>query len=414
MKIKKKIYKLLRWSEKYTQTDMVYLAKGGFWLSLGQIITSGATFLLTLAFANLVPKQTLGTYRYVLSLAGILAIPTLYGMNTALLQAVARGKEGVFVPILKTKLRWGIWGSAASMAVAGYYFFKGNTTLTLCFLITAAFLPLLESFQIYGSFWAGRKRFDVQNKYCIITQVGAVSLLITTLVLTKNIFLIVLVYFVSWSALHFIFLWLTIKKAHFNQEQDPKAISFGKHLSLMGIIGQVDTQLDKILLWHFLGASEVAIYYIVLILPLKIKDLLGVIGDLAFPKISQRSPKELKKTVPKKTLLLFLLVIPIFLLYILFAPYIYKILFPQYANFVRYSQVYALILLTFPRLLFGTSLTAQMRTKELYTCTFVLPPIYIILLLLLVPAYGIWGAISTFLILEVISFILLIFLFKRM
>lgn len=31
-----RIYKLLRWSQRYTRTDMVYLAKGGTWLSLAQ------------------------------------------------------------------------------------------------------------------------------------------------------------------------------------------------------------------------------------------------------------------------------------------------------------------------------------------------------------------------------------------
>ena len=44
-KIKNKTYKLLRKSEKYTKTDMVYLTKGGFWLTLGQIISSTSAFL---------------------------------------------------------------------------------------------------------------------------------------------------------------------------------------------------------------------------------------------------------------------------------------------------------------------------------------------------------------------------------
>ena len=64
MPLKQRIYKGLKWSQKYTQTDMVYLAKGGFWLGMGQIITGLASFLLTLAFANLVPKETFGTYKH--------------------------------------------------------------------------------------------------------------------------------------------------------------------------------------------------------------------------------------------------------------------------------------------------------------------------------------------------------------
>ena len=79
-KIKIKAYNLLRWSEKWTKTDMIYLARGGFWLTLGQVISSLSAFLLAIAFANLLPKETYGEYKYILSIASILAIPTLTGM----------------------------------------------------------------------------------------------------------------------------------------------------------------------------------------------------------------------------------------------------------------------------------------------------------------------------------------------
>ena len=92
-KIKTKIYKLLRWSEKYTKTDMVYLAKGASWLTSGQIISSFAIVLLAIAFANLIPRETYGTYKYVISVVGALSIFTLPGINTAVVQAVARHND---------------------------------------------------------------------------------------------------------------------------------------------------------------------------------------------------------------------------------------------------------------------------------------------------------------------------------
>jgi len=385
-----------------------------FWLGMGQTITAVASFLLTLAFANLVPKETFGTYRFVLSLAGILAIPTLSGMNTALLQAVARGKDGSFMPILKTKLRWGILGSLGSIALGGYYFFKGNTTLTLCFLITAAFLPIFNSFQIHESFWAGRKKFDTQNKYRIITHITATAVLIATIILTKNIFLILLAYFLSWTALYLVFLLLTIKKAHLNKEQDAKTMPYGKHLSLMGIIGTIDVHIDKLVLWHFLGAAPVAIFVIAASIPKKIKHILNTISGLAFPKFSARSKEELKASMPKRMLQIFLITTPIAVLYILFAKPIFKLLFPQYLEAVKYSQVYALVLLTYPRTLLGTALRAKMQTKALYRITCILPPTYIVLLFILVPYFGIWGLVATWLILEVITFGVQLFMFRRM
>ena len=103
-----KTHRILRKSEKYTKTDMVYLAKGGFWITAGQAISSGSIFLLAITFANLIPQETYGTYKYVLSITGILSILTLRGMDTTVLQAIARNFEGVLLPVLKTKIKWQI------------------------------------------------------------------------------------------------------------------------------------------------------------------------------------------------------------------------------------------------------------------------------------------------------------------
>ncbi len=64
--LRAKICNFLRWSEKYIKTDMIYLVKGGFWLTLGQIISSVSSLLLVIAFANLLPKETYGIYKYFL------------------------------------------------------------------------------------------------------------------------------------------------------------------------------------------------------------------------------------------------------------------------------------------------------------------------------------------------------------
>src|SRR5690606_7328003 len=92
--VKTRLYKLLRWSERYTKTDMVYLARGGTWLTLGTIAATALAFISALVFANFLPKDVYGTYSFVLSMAAILAIPTLHGMMTATARAVARGYDG--------------------------------------------------------------------------------------------------------------------------------------------------------------------------------------------------------------------------------------------------------------------------------------------------------------------------------
>ena len=67
-RLRQKMLEFLRWSERYSKTDMLYLVRGGFWLSLNHIAASVSSLILAVAFANLIPAETYGTYRYVLSI----------------------------------------------------------------------------------------------------------------------------------------------------------------------------------------------------------------------------------------------------------------------------------------------------------------------------------------------------------
>ncbi len=414
MLIKNKVINLLNWAQGYLKTDMLYLVKGGFWLFLGQAVTFGTSFVLTWAFANFATKEVFGAYKYILSITAILAVPVLSGMNTALLRAVSAGKEGVLIPVLKTKLKWGILSILGSFGLAIYYFLQGNKELALGLAIAAIFIPLVNSFSLWEQFLSGKKEFKRQNIYKAIVNLANMVALMLAILLKGNIFVILATYFISWAFLHALFFILTYKKYKPKTEVDPKTMRFGKHLSLMSVIGMVDSQLDKIVLWHFLGADQVAIFSIALVMPATLGGVLKIINSLAMPKLSQAKIADLKRTIPKKTFYLFILVLPIVVGYILFAPLLFKIFFPKYIEAVIYTQVAALTLLFFPRALFGTALTAKAQTKALYMNTIILSPLYITSLLLLVPAFGIMGAVLASLALEIGTFILQAIYFRKM
>ncbi len=103
--LKQRIYRFLREMQKYTGTDNVYLAKGGFWLTLEDVVSAAASFLLALAFANLLNPIIYGNYRYILSLIGTLGIFSLSGLGTTITQATARNFEESFYTGFKTKLK---------------------------------------------------------------------------------------------------------------------------------------------------------------------------------------------------------------------------------------------------------------------------------------------------------------------
>ena len=386
-----KTYHFLRWTEKWIKTDMVYFTMGGFWLTVGQLFSSLSAFLLSIAFANLLPRETYGIYKYVLSIASILSIPTLSGISTALTQSVAKGFEGSLKLAIKTRIKWGLIGTIASLILAGYYFYQNNTSLTFSFLIVAIFLPFMDSFSSYEAVLIGKKLFKVNTKYNILIKVCATIITISTLYLTDNILLIVFSYFILYTTLRLIFLKITIYKTKLNNRQDQQIISYGKNLSFMDIIGIITSQLDKILIFSYLGAVELGIYAFAIAMPEQIKGIFKNIYTLALPKFTQSNYKENRRTILIKMFKLSLVVLPIIIIYILAAPYIFKWFFPQYLDSVFYSQIFSISLLTLPNVFPVAFLQSQKAQKKLYQYSIVSPIIQIITLFILIYFFDLMG-----------------------
>jgi O-antigen/teichoic acid export membrane protein len=279
--IKAKILSLLRKSEKYTRTDMTYIAKGGAWLTSAQIISSLLSLLLAIAFANLVSKEIYGTYKYVFSLFALLSIPALSGMGTAITQAVARGYEGSIIPAFKEKIKWGTLGSLASIAVAIYYYINNNDSFALIFLVMAFFLPFLNSFFIYSSLLGGKRLFRKATEYGVMTQIIGTLVLIGVLYAYKNIFAIIFAYLIIFTLLNGFFFFLTLKRNPPNKTVDPESLSLGRHLSYIDIIVTGVGQLDKILLFHFIGPEALAIYSFALAPVAQLRGLFKTLMPLA-------------------------------------------------------------------------------------------------------------------------------------
>lgn len=365
--MQKFLYKILRKSEKYTKTDMIYLAKGGFWLTLSQLISVGSAFLLAIAFANLLPKETYGQYKYIISIFSILTLTTLNGIDTSVTRAVAKGYEGSLIPALKTKFKWGLIGALAGLIISGYYFYSGNYQLTIAFAIAAIFVPFMDSFGLYQAYFNGKKWFDKLTKYTSTVKIVSAITIFLAIYFTDNLFLTLIAFFFPMIALRIFFLLHIKKKYPPNKEFDPQTVKYGKHLSFIGILGVIAMQIDKVLVFHYLGASELAIYSFAISPLEQMKSLVKPITTLATPKFATSTKTEIKKTLIKKIANLGLLLAIISLIYILLAPYIFQLIFPKYMESVPYSQIFAISFMTLPLLTITTAFEAQKMIKEIYS-----------------------------------------------
>ncbi|MBT4349483.1 oligosaccharide flippase family protein [bacterium] len=364
-KIRNKIYHLLRRSEKYTKTDMVYLTKGGIWLTIGHVISFCSALALAVTFANLLPKETYGTYKYIIAFFTLLSIPSLKKIGVALIQSVSRGFEGNLKEILLTKLKWGSLGTLAGLLLSAYYFIQGNNVLAMAFAISAIIVPFFNGANIYISYLNGKKLFKKITKYRGINQIITTIVVITTLFLTQNIFLILLAYLLSETITRIISLLITIKKFPPNDKKDPGIIKYGTQLSVIEFIKTMASEADKILIYHYIGPTELAIYAIAIAPVDQIKTLILSLRTLALPKLSDNSIASIKQTLPRKIWKASLIIIPIIIVYILVAPWLFSVFFPEYQSSVILSQILAISIILAPTTLMSSGLAAQKQIKSL-------------------------------------------------
>jgi len=412
-KIGETLTKWLRWSERYTKTDMLYAAKGGFWLTLGQAIASGCAFVLSIVFANAISKETYGTYKYILSMAGLLGIFTLPQMGTAVIQSVARGYEGSIVQAMKSTIRWGVLATIACLGLAIWQFNQGDTAQAGAFLLLSVCLPVLNVFSFYRPLLVGRKLFRDSVNYSVITRIVSTILLIGTALLTKNLLLIVVAYFVPNIIMNGLIFRIVMRRFKPNNRQDEGVVSYGKHLSLVSVISTVANYLDRLLVFHLLGAGSLAVYSIATAPPEQIKSFVGVLENIGLPRFAQRSAKEIHKNMRSKYLNMFLLSGTIIVAYVIAAPFLYHLIFPKYPESVRYSQLFVLGLLNFILWPAGLFLRAKRHIKEIYLSNTIASILQIVLMVGLTFWMGLLGLVLARVITRLVGGVIDLILYHR-
>jgi O-antigen/teichoic acid export membrane protein len=390
--LRNRIYRALRRSEILFKTDMVYLAKGAFWLNFGHVSTMAVSFVLSLVLANFLTQHNYGVYKYIISLSAIVGIFSISGIKVAVTRAVARGFEGELVRGAVVSLKWGLLVTLISGFGAFYYFLNENLILAWGLIIIGVFLPLLNSAEIYNSFLNGKKDFRLISFSRIWNAIFSSLALIITTLYTQNPLALVATFYISHFLGALATYYLVFRKYKPNSLTDSETLSLAKHSSVINNFSAFADQIDSVLVFHFLGAAPLAIYNFATIVPMQLAGLIKNIGPLATPKFSQGDKEEAKKTLGEKSFKIFLSGAVMTLGYILIAPFLFKFFFPLYVASIPYSQVYSLILMISASLPVAL-LDAHMAIKEKYIVSSTSNVIKILFLVLGFYLFGLWGII---------------------
>ncbi len=409
--MQKQILKILRWSEKYTGTDMVYLAGNGSWILLAQGVASVSAFVVTVLLTNLLPKEIFGQYRFILSVIPILAIFTLPGIGAALTRSIARSADTNLHIIVKTKIKFGLLGSLSALLCALYYFYKDNELLAYAFLVSSVFIPFFETFFIYSFYYKGLQNFKTPAIYESVSRILQTLIMIAAVLLTKDIIALIAAFFIGQIVTRFFFYFRTLRSETYltnlifknKNEIEDDTIEYGKKLSVIGIAGTIANNMDKLLVWHFLGAEALAVYVAAFAIPSQLIRIFGYMATLVEAKFASRhwNSQETILFITKLIKIAVVMVVPV-ILYILLAPTIFKIIFPKYMDAVYVTQVLALLIPLAPiNTLIIANLRAQKHTLHILLIAILNISIFAITFLYTYATFGIMGAAIAYLITQI-------------
>lgn len=391
--------KIIRLATKYTQIDMHYVAKNSLWTSLDFTAGSILSIILVVVFANFLPKETYGVYKYILSLAGALSFLTLSGINTAVVQATAKsGNNGILPYALKLQFKWNLLYTIATMGLGIYYFLNGNNLLAYALWLMAVLFPLDVIFNTYGSFLVGKKEFKRVSIYSSISNTIQMSVLIIAALISDNVVFLIALYslFRIIPNLYFYLKTVSIFKPQpLSQPEKKEIFRFARHLSLVHILSILAQHVDKIVVFHYLGAVQLAVYGIAISIPERIRGYFKNIETIMLPKISGKTVEEISKIFYKRIWQGVLFGLSVSLVYILAAPVIFKIFFPAYLESVPYSQIFSLVLIfIIPATYFSNIVKGHKMLNVIYASSLGANTLRIILYVILGRLWGIWGVIT--------------------
>lgn len=393
-KAKGLVLRTLRWSERYTKTDMVYLASGGFWLTLGQVALAGIAFTLSVAFAHFVEKDTYGTYRFLLSLFWTLTAFSLTGLPAAFARAVAQGKDGAYGQAIRLSIIWGWPMVLISFGVAIYYYLQGNFLVASGAVIIGIVGPLMQGAYLYGSFLEGKKAFRTNALAGIVLNAVPAFVLFIAILLSAGPITFLIIYLATNVATGTTISFFVYHRYRTRGAPNDKSLMhLSGHYSLMNILSTLSQQIDRLLVFHYLGAVQLAVYVFATAMPDQIKTVFNGISTLAFPKFANRPLSEIIPTLQHRIRNLTILVTLVAVVYIVLAPFAFHIFFPAYTESIFYSQLYALTLVAISNVIPLALLQAQAAKRELYIFNIASPTFQILTLFILIASYGLIGAI---------------------
>ena len=389
--------------------------KNAFWLYLSEIISKGFRFLVFIYIIRILGPKNFGIFEYLLSFVGMFFLFADFGVSNIFIRDYQQKEEkekhtNVFFTL---KIFFSLIFSI--LALLGYFLAKKFDG----FLFYSAFVIFYCLMNIEGffeTFFIALQKTEKKFIFNLLMSFFLFLFVIFGLSFYKSISAVVMAYLLS-AFLGIVFAYfLFSQEGKINFLFDKPLVSYylfnGLPLVLFGLLGYVFFTTDKIILTHLRPIEEVGYYS----LASRILGVVFVIPSLfntaLYPYLAQKIGQQAKTTIKSlfELMISISIVVSFFLSFLIFilAPIIIPLFFGnQYIQSIKILQIFVwLTIFVFPTIFLDYFLISHNKQWLDFWITLIPAILNIILNFILIPIYGVFGAVYASIGAQFINFVL--------
>ncbi|MDD5089335.1 MAG: oligosaccharide flippase family protein [Candidatus Wallbacteria bacterium] len=366
------------------------------------IVTSILAAVSNFMFLSLISARTFGQFKYFQAFLPLLAIFSAQGISIALEQDFARKKYGEFGKAVAMQIRFSLAGITLLFATGAYFYHLRNFNQCAAAVLAAVLYIPYFVFPTAYSCYSGKKMFSSVGFFFSLRALLQHTTVIALILLTRseNALLYIAAILVVPSIFNTAVYVITVrKKEFFTNTETGGAVGYGLKISLGSVLCESLAEVDKLLLKHFGGYQEVAIYsaaqIIIRLVKIFQKNIASVIRIMfcSFDSLQENWQK-----IRLRVAVLYLLSIASALIVNLLYPLVGKLLFPEsYRESLIISQIMLFAYISFGQgsMIFPGILLVHKKMKEYLIfsnlCTFLRTG----LMLIFVPMFLSYGVVCS-------------------
>lgn len=375
--------------------ERLRLYHGMVFISLLRVVQLGMGLAATYFLARSLSKDDFGEYHMVLNSVGMLTIFALSGLNNSLMQAVARGYTGTYRATVPIAFASSSIGGIVLLIMGAWYLMQGEEPMGGALCIAAALFPFAHGLVQWKSIITGGESFGQ-----LLVHDGAISVItygsiIGAVQLFPGNYVLPIVLTLAVPAFYNVVLTATnFRQIPPRSPVEQQNVRYGIKTTVYSGLGAIGSNIDRVLLFWFLSPTALAVFVAAGRLP----DLLGGIMQDVSAVFAPRLAKHHSYThrldrIFRLLSLLYGVVI------VLFAftgmPFVVTFLFgDNYAEAIPYAQALACSVAVgnLANLRFRF-IRSQIDARSFRDITLVSSTIRLVAFLVLVPPFGLVGAV---------------------